>query len=199
MRSCPSLVAAVSVVLLAFSGCNAGPKDTRVHPEPKASAAPASPAARTVPEGALRLGSPIEASAEKVSLTEVAKSPNAFIGKRFATAGTVTAVCQHMGCWMELKDDGSEAHIKMAGHSFFVPKNAAGRRARVLATLLKNDEDGACAEGTEGMAAAGGASSSAAPTAETHAKGKGCKAEAEAQLGRPLAKMELVAEGVELL
>jgi hypothetical protein len=43
------------------------------------------------------------------------------------------------------------------------------------------------------MAAAGGAAG------EKHAKGKGCKAEAEAQLGRPLAKLELVAEGVELM
>ena len=28
---------------------------------------------------------------------------------------------------------------------------------------------------------------------------KGCRAEAEAQLGRPLAKLELVADGVELM
>ena len=68
----------------------------------------------------------------------------------------------------------------MAGHSFFVPKTASGKKARVLATLVQNENEGACAEGHEG-------------------KGKGCKAEAEAQLGRPLAKLELVAQGVEIL
>ena len=92
---------------------------------------------------------------------------------------------------MEIKDDSGAAHIKMAGHGFFVPKTASGRKARVLATLVKSDTEGACAD--EGMAAAGGAAG------EKHEKGKGCKAEAEAQLGRPLAKLELVAEGVELM
>src|SRR3954469_17009137 len=146
-----------ALAALALVACNTGPKDTNVHPEPKV-APTAEPAKTAAPEGALHLGAPIEASAEKVSLTDVAKNPNAFVGKKFATTGTVTAVCQHMGCWMEIKDDSGEAHIKMAGHSFFVPKTASGRKARVLATLVKNDEDGACAEEGEGkMAAAGGA------------------------------------------
>ena len=112
-RSSISLAASsfATVVLLALAGCNTGPKDTSVHPEPKAtSSAAAAPAA----EGALRLGAPIEAAVEKVSLADIAKNPNAFVGKKFATNGTVTAVCQHMGCWMEIKDDSGEAHIKMA-------------------------------------------------------------------------------------
>ena len=189
MGSTTSLSVAASLLLLTFA-CNTGPKDQGVHPEPKAvpSAAPAPPA----PEGALRLGSPIEKTVATASLSDVATNPAAFTGKQFATTGTVTAVCQHMGCWMEIKDDSGEAHIKMAGHGFFVPKTASGRKARVLATLVKNEAEGSCAD--EGMAAAGGG----AP-GEKHEKGKGCKAEAEAQLGRPLAKLELVADGVELM
>jgi hypothetical protein len=182
------------LVLGCASACNTGPKDGEVHPEPKATptAAPApapspAPSPTKADEGALRLGSPIEASAEKVALTDVAKNPSAFVGKKFATTGTVTAVCQHMGCWMEIKDDSGEAHIKMAGHAFFVPKTASGRKARVLATLVKSEEQGAC--GDEGMHAAGGGGGGK----------KGCRAEAEAQLGRPLAKLELVADGVELM
>jgi hypothetical protein len=129
----------------------------------------------------------------------VAKNPTAFVGKKFATTGTVTAVCQHMGCWMEIKDDASEAHIKMAGHAFFVPKTASGRKARVLATLVKAEEEGTCAHGGDDtMAAAGGAAGAKPGDKVAAAKGKGCRAEAEAQLGRPLAKLELVADGVEL-
>ena len=191
-------VSSLAVLLLcALPACNSRPKESEVRAEPKgAPSAPATPPAPTAKadEGSLRLGTPIEASAQKVALADVAKNPSAFVGKTFATTGTVTAVCQHMGCWMEIKDDASEAHIKMAGHAFFVPKTASGRKARVLATLVKNDEDGACAEDKDGLSAAG-----AAPAGEKHAKGKGCKAEAEAQLGRPLAKMELIAEGVELM
>jgi hypothetical protein len=180
--------------LLALTACNTGPKEGEVHPEPKLAPSPnpppspnPAPAPPKADEGALRLGTPIEASAAKVSLTDVAKNPSAFVGKKFATTGTVTAVCQHMGCWMEIKDDSGEAHIKMAGHAFFVPKTASGRKARILATLVKSEDEGAC--GDEGMHAAGGKAG----------EKKGCRAEAEAQLGRPLAKLELVAEGVELL
>jgi len=179
-------------LLCALSACNTGPKEPEVRPEPKAAPAPApAPTTTAVPtkadEGALRLGTPIEASAEKVALADVAKNPSAFVGKKFATTGTVTAVCQHMGCWMEIKDDSGEAHIKMAGHAFFVPKTASGRKARILATLVKSEEQGAC--GDEGMHAAGGGGGGK----------KGCRAEAESQLGRPLAKLELVADGVELM
>jgi hypothetical protein len=185
MRLTTILIAA-SVLLAA---CDTGSKSA-----PPAAVSPPTPAPAPAPaaaEGALRLGSPIEASAQKVALADVAKAPSAYVGKTFATSGTVTAVCQHMGCWMEIKDDAGEAHIKMAGHAFFVPKTASGRKAKVLAKLVKADEKGACEdEGHEGMAAAGGAAK---------AKGKGCRAEAEAQLGRPLAKLELVAEGVELM
>jgi Rieske Fe-S protein len=172
------------VATLALVACDTGKTTEPAKPEPIATAT-------ATADGALHLGAPIEANAQKVALTEVAKNPDAYVGKTFATTGTVTAVCQHMGCWMEIKDDSGEAHVKMAGHSFFVPKTASGRKAKVLATLVKNDEEGACAEeGANGD------------------KKAGCKAEAEKppvgdrearQLGRPLAKLELVAQGVELL
>jgi len=176
----------------AIAACNTGSKEPAppapaAVPDPSpALAAPAPAAAAT--EGSTKLGAAIEASVEKVALTDVAKNPGAFVGKKFATTGTVTAVCQHMGCWMEIKDDSSEAHIKMAGHGFFVPKTASGRKARVLATLVKSEAEPACAdEGHDKAAAVGGGAN------------KGCRAEAEAQLGRPLAKLELVADGVELM
>ncbi len=181
------------VTLFALSACDTGAKSS-TPPAPAPSAPSAPPAQSASSEGALRLGSPIEASAQKVSLGDVAKSPSTYLGKTFATTGTVTAVCQHMGCWMEIKDDASEAHIKMAGHAFFVPKTASGRKARVLAKLEKAENEGACeGEGHEGMAAQGGGGD------HKGKEKKGCRAEAEAQLGRPLAKLELVAEGVELM
>ncbi|MBX3260430.1 MAG: DUF4920 domain-containing protein [Labilithrix sp.] len=190
-----TIVATSASLLMAIAACDTGSKSpTAATPDPApAPTTSAAASATSAAEGALRLGAPIEASAQKVALAEIAKSPNAWVGKTFATDGTVTAVCQHMGCWMEIKDDASEAHIKMAGHAFFVPKTAAGRKARVLAKLVKAEDKGACeGEGHEGMAAAGGGGAE-------HGGKKGCRAEAEAQLGRPLAKLELVAEGVELM
>jgi hypothetical protein len=208
----PSLLAA-SVALastLAAAGCNTGSSTKAAGAEPSTNTqAGDAPAKAREPEtagaskgaaaeGVLRLGSAIEAASSAVALADVAKSPDAYVGKTFTTTGTVSAVCQHMGCWMEIKDDASAAHIKMAGHAFFVPKTASGRKARVLATLVKADApQAACeSEGHEGMAAAGGG---AGGKGTGKGNAKGCKAEAESQLGRPLAKLELVAQGVELL
>ncbi len=177
-----SLVVILVVGLLA-SGCRDAPV------EATAPAPAATPAA--APASALHLGAPIETSAPTVALTDLAKNPGAWAGKSFATEGTVTAVCQHMGCWMELRGDGDapgdsgQAHVKMAGHHFFVPKTAAGHKARVLATL---------------EAANPGESSGASCSDEGNGDKPGsCRAEAEAQLGHPLSKLELVADGVELM
>jgi hypothetical protein len=83
-----------------------------------------------------------------VTLADVAKDPGKYQSQPFTTRGTVTAVCQEMGCWMEIKDTGSEAHLRMHGHSFFVPKSASGRTARVQATLVPANAPAACAEPT---------------------------------------------------
>jgi hypothetical protein len=91
-----SFAASISVALPLWAmACNTGPKEVEPRPEPKsATTAPApSPVAASTSEGALRLGSPIEASAALVAFTDVVKTPSAFAGKKFATTGTVTAVC----------------------------------------------------------------------------------------------------------
>ena len=50
---------------------------------------------------------------------------------------------------MELEDASGSAHVRMHGHTFFVPKTAPGHLARVQATLVKKPAGGAddCEEG----------------------------------------------------
>ena len=118
--------------------------------------------------GALHLGEPIGDS-KAVTLSEIVKHPKQFEGNVVTTSGTVFAVCQSMGCWMEIKDDANtEAHVKLAGHRFFVPKTSAGHHARVQANVMRTDP------------------------------GEECAQEAEQQTGKPVAKLELEATGVEL-
>jgi len=136
-------------------------------------ATPATPA--PVVQKNLALGAPIPAGTPMVALSDVAKNPSAYDGKSITTTGTVTAVCQSMGCWMEIKDDSGQAHIKMAGHGFFVPKTASGHKAKVMATLAS--EPDSCGEDD--------CKPKAAPKG---ADGKDAK----------LAKLQLVATGVEL-
>ena len=132
---------------------------------------PAPPSGTSAPPAAAKdvLGQAISAGAVDVSLASIAKDPKAFVGKTITTTGTVTAVCQHMGCWMEIKDDVTQAHVSMAGHGFFVPKTASGRKARVQGTLTS------------------------APAEESE-----CNEEAAKQMGKPVAKLQLEATGVEL-
>lgn len=149
-----------ALLLLAAAACNRAPASDKHADKPAPAAAAAS---------ANKVGEPINASAPVVALADVMKDPAAYKGKSFVTSGTVTAVCQEMGCWMEIKDATSEAHIKMAGEKFFVPKTSAGHKARVQGTIV--DVGGGDAE---------------------------CAQEAAEQTGKQVAKIQLEATGVEL-
>ena len=154
----------LSALLLLASACSKTPAPEAA-PEP---AAPVAASAAPIPTGALHLGEPI--SAEAVALTAIAAHPADYKGKTIATTGEVTAVCQEMGCWMELKDDQGLAHVRMHGHKFFVPKTAPGHHARIQATVLGAKD----------------------------AEGQECDDEAAQQMGHAVAKIELDATGVEL-
>jgi hypothetical protein len=107
-------------------------------PAPAPAASASAPAAGTLLLGE-RITSPV------VPLADIAKNPAQYAGHTVATTGKVTAVCQEMGCWMEIRDEAGQAHIRMHGHNFFVPKTASGHVARVQATLVKGSDE-ECAE-----------------------------------------------------
>jgi hypothetical protein len=83
------------------------------------------------------LGEPI--TSRLVPLAEIAQSPARYENQLVTTTGRVTSVCQEMGCWMEIRDEAGQAHVRMHGHTFFVPKTAAGHIARVQAKVLKDN------------------------------------------------------------
>jgi len=112
--------------------------------------APAS-ASVAAPVATLALGQPI--TSPLVSVSDIAHDPARYRDKVIATSGKVTSVCREMGCWMELQDASGQAHVRMHGHSFFVPKTSPGHLARVQATVVK--AAGAaddCEEKSSGMA-----------------------------------------------
>ncbi len=46
--------------------------------------------------------------------------------------GTIKEVCQHTGCWMKFDfGDGEEIMVHMKDHEFYVPMDAAGKKAWV--------------------------------------------------------------------
>jgi hypothetical protein len=171
---------AIVPVFLMVCACNMGPSSGQApaKPDPAATAQtkteePKPQAPAPTANAPAKLGAPIGAS-PAASLTDIAKNPGNYKGKKIVTTGTVTAVCQEAGCWMEIKDEAGQAHIKMAGHSFFVPRSASGKKARVEATVL---EVGQKVQGHH----------------------DDCEGEAEKQTGKPLPKLQLEAHGVEIL
>lgn len=143
MHSPAVLAAAFCAMSASFSlGCVQQP------PPPTAEAPPAATA--QVRGGGVKQAtvSPVRQLAQKkfgtaitesnnTSVASMLSNPSQYSAKTVRTEGVVSAVCQSMGCWMEITDESSgQAHIKMAGHSFFIPKDASGHRAVVQGRLL---------------------------------------------------------------
>jgi len=91
-----------------------------------------------------KFGSPVTET-KATTLTDLVKEPGKFADQTVRTEGVVSAVCKSMGCWMEITDTSGQAHIKMAGHSFFVPREASGHRAVVQGKVMPAAADkGTC-------------------------------------------------------
>src|SRR5262249_38668051 len=86
-------------------------------------------------------------------LDTLVREPTRFATKTVRTEGKVSAVCEHAGCWMEIQDESGKAHIKMAGHSFVIPREASGHRAVVQGKVLGGDKDH-CTEQAEAQTGA---------------------------------------------
>lgn len=122
----------VGICVAFAAGCSHGENAAS---ESRATSPSSSVAVNSAPAGTLALGERI--TSPLVPLAAIAKNPAAFEGRVIATSGKVTAVCQEMGCWMQLEDTSGQAHVRMHGHAFFVPKTAPGHLARVQATIVK--------------------------------------------------------------
>jgi hypothetical protein len=169
----------LAALLVGCAACQASPPtpaaDTAAPAEsiatPPAKTAPSTPAAAPS-AGSLaqqKFGEPITETVE-TTLDDIVSDPGKYKDKAVRTTGTVTAVCQHMGCWMEIGDEAKRAHIKMAGHSFFVPKTASGHHAIVQGRLTGADPlGGSC--GHEGADSCGGEANGVVAKLEIEAVG----------------------------
>jgi len=84
----------------------------------------------------------------KVTVAEVMKSPEKFRDKSVILEGTITAVCQTKGCWMELVPDTTDTTVRVTfeAYGFFVPKDSHGMVVRAegrfeTKVLSKEDAD----------------------------------------------------------
>ena len=83
-----------------------------------------------------------------VEFAALLKEPAKSADRPVVVEGVVERVCQKQGCWMELapKKGARGVRVQMKDHSFAVPFNSAGLRARAegvfsIKTLTKEDAD----------------------------------------------------------
>jgi hypothetical protein len=77
----------------------------------------------------IKLGQPLTVK-EPMPLATLTSHADDYVGKTVQVQGKITAVCQMMGCWMELADDaGHHVHIKVEDSVIVFPKDAAGKVA----------------------------------------------------------------------
>jgi hypothetical protein len=83
-----------------------------------------------------------------VALSEIMKDPEKYKDKKIIIEGTVDAVCQKKGCWMEVIPEPDEPGVRVTfkDYGFFVPKDAKGMKVHAegkikFTTLSKEDAD----------------------------------------------------------
>jgi hypothetical protein len=104
--------------------------------EPAAAGESGAGAPAATATGEQAFGAPLVGQRDPVALSALIDDPAAYTGQVVRTEGEISAVCQNMGCWMELRDEQARAvRVPMAGHSFFLPRDVSGRRALVEGPL----------------------------------------------------------------
>ena len=80
---------------------------------------------------ALHVGAPVTVD-KPVSIAALAEAPESFAGQTVLLEGTVKAVCQGMGCWVEVQDaKGASFLARSLDDSVLLPKDCAGRKVAV--------------------------------------------------------------------
>ncbi|MDP3276992.1 MAG: DUF4920 domain-containing protein [Deltaproteobacteria bacterium] len=86
--------------------------------------------------GVRHFGEALPADTVRKSLAEVLSNAEPHRTAPVRIEGQVVAVCEHMGCWMEVRDGRTQAHVRMHGHSFFLPRDVNGKRAVLVGTVV---------------------------------------------------------------
>ena len=88
----------------------------------------------------VNLGKPLTLK-QPASIQKVMSAKNDFLGKTVQVKGTVTDVCQKMGCWMELVEPSTGARLKVKVQDGVIvfPKDSVGKTATVEGVFSKLD------------------------------------------------------------
>jgi hypothetical protein len=91
-----------------------------------------------------KVGKPLTLK-QPITLAELMSKPDTYAGKTVQVKGKVTAVCEAMGCWVELVNENGQ-HVKIDGHdaNMEFPKDCVGKTAvaegKFVKTMLSREE-----------------------------------------------------------
>lgn len=79
-----------------------------------------------------KFGQPLTPT-ELTLVSEIAKTPQAFIGKKVLVSGTIVEVCAKRGCWLDIASDApfEKIQIKVTDGVIVFPMSARGKTAYV--------------------------------------------------------------------
>lgn len=152
-------------LLLALALAACGGSDATSEPEAHSEATTGDESAHAAPEptrvlddGSRLFGAELS-EREVTPLATILADPSGYAGQVVKTSGEISAVCQSMGCWMEIRVDAGSPGIRvpMANHAFFLPRDLAGAQATIEGTVAVAAVDEATREHleAEGAQAAG--------------------------------------------
>lgn len=81
-------------------------------------------------DGGMLYGNDLSGDIPTVAISDLLAKPQDYEGKTVKLTGTVTDVCQNMGCWLMLSDGTNEIRV-ITLHKFFLPKDCAKSKAVV--------------------------------------------------------------------
>jgi hypothetical protein len=68
---------------------------------------------------------------EVTPIPEILAQPKSYVGKRVLVEGTVVAVCEQKGCWMDLESGSDQIQVKVDDDVIVFPVSARGSTALV--------------------------------------------------------------------
>ena len=79
---------------------------------------------------------------EKTEISAIISNPEEYLGEKVLVEGEIVAVCQHMGCWMEVaNEEGEKIKVKVKDGEIVFPKEGTGRTALVEGEVYKIELD----------------------------------------------------------
>ena len=87
-------------------------------------------------DGSYHAGDPLDLT-QAVPLATVLANVDQYAGKPVRIEGEIKDVCSQMGCWMVLQDGDAQTRVTFKDYKFFVPKDATGARASIVAQFSR--------------------------------------------------------------